>query len=64
MSRYVVAGGQRRPNASGHVKPKALASGEMRYQARLGTRYLGTFDTRAQAQLAIEAAQRAEQVEP
>ncbi len=47
-------GGTRRANNSGHVKRKALSTGELRYQAYWRARYVGTFATRVEAEQAIE----------
>lgn len=50
-------GGARRANNRGHVKTKALCTGELRYLAYWRARYLGSYETRAQAERAIRAAQ-------
>jgi hypothetical protein len=47
-------------NGGGYIRKRALSSGELRFEARLGTEYLGTFESREAAQAAIEAARRRE----
>jgi hypothetical protein len=44
----------RQPNGSGYVRRTQLASGELRYEARLRNKYIGTYSTRALAERAIE----------
>lgn len=49
-------GGFRRPNKTGGIQAKPMASGELRYHARLDAKFLGSFESRAQAQAAIDKA--------
>jgi hypothetical protein len=51
-----VPGGVRRPNNTGCIRPRLLASGARRYHTNLRGKYLGCFETRAEAQRAIDAA--------
>lgn len=62
MSNRIHAGGSRRANHAGGIQIKPMVSGELRYHARLGPRFLGSFETRAMAQRAIDAATLAEVV--
>lgn len=43
----------RKPSGSGGVRKSRLVTGEARYQAAIDGRYIGTFDTRAEAERAI-----------
>jgi hypothetical protein len=61
MSRQPVQVGTRRAAKTGSVIVVPMSTGELRYHARLHEKYLGSFETRAAAQRAIEAA-LAEQV--
>ena len=56
MSERVHPGGSRRANGLGSIRVKRLASGEARYETRYRMRYLGSFETRAEAQRALDAA--------
>lgn len=49
----------RRPNNMGNVRKRELQMGGTRYEARLATHYLGTFDTREEAEKAIDVARKA-----
>lgn len=56
MTDRIHPGGSRRANHTGGVQVKSLASGELRYHARLDGKCLGSFETRAAALRAIEVA--------
>lgn len=43
----------RKPAGAGGVRKTRLITGEARYQAAIDGRYIGTFDTRAEAERAI-----------
>lgn len=45
----------RKPNGSGYVRKKQLVDGAVRYEARVGGRYISTHETRAAAEYAIRA---------
>lgn len=49
---------QRKANNMGYVRTCHRRDGELCYEARLATAYLGRFDTRAAAEAAIERARR------
>lgn len=44
----------RKPNGSGYVRRTQLADGELRFEARLRNRYLGSFPSRAAAQARVD----------
>lgn len=52
-------GGIRASNNSGNIQARELASGELRYHARYRGKFLGSFQTRAEAERAIAAARDA-----
>lgn len=45
---------RRGPNGTGYIRRVQRASGEVRYEARLRNEWLGSFESRAQAQAAID----------
>lgn len=49
-------GGARAGNNSGSIQTKELASGELRYHVRLRNKFLGSFQTRAEAERALALA--------
>lgn len=52
-------GGARAANDAGSIQIKPLASGELRYHARLRAKFLGSFCTRAEAERAVARARAA-----
>jgi hypothetical protein len=56
MTRQASPGGTRRPNNTGSIRKWRLRSGELRYHASLRGKFVGSFETLAAAQRALEAA--------
>jgi hypothetical protein len=54
--RQAIPGGLRRPNHTGNIRVKTLVTGELRYHAKLGSRWLGSFETRREAERALAEA--------
>lgn len=46
---------RRNPNGSGYIRRKELPVAGVRYEARLRNRWLGQYETRKEAQNAIDA---------
>ncbi len=56
-----VTAAPRKANGSGSIKVVYLTTGEARYHARLHNKYLGSFESRRDAQKAIDDAMAKEQ---
>jgi hypothetical protein len=55
-ARGIPGGTGRRANNAGGIATRQLASGELRFHARLHGRHVGTFATRVEAEAALDAA--------